>query len=353
MRLPLLFLLPLVLLCACKGGGPGGREAGAPIVTVETVASSRFANRIDAVGTALANEQVVLAAPVTERIVRLNFRDGGYVGAGQVVALLAQGQEDALLAEAGVRAQEAEQQLDRLEALRTRGFATKSAVDAQNALAGSARAQAEGARASIGDRVIRAPFGGWLSLRNISLGAIVTAGTEIATISDISRIKLDFAVPETLLSALSVGQPIDAVAAAYPGRPFRGTIQTIDTVVNAETRAVTVRAILPNPDKMLKPGMLLTVAVESAARNAIAIPELAVVGEGDRSFVYVLGNADMVRRVPVKIGARQNGVVEILEGLKPGQRIVTEGVVKLADGMKIRLAGSKAGPGGKPAPARN
>jgi membrane fusion protein (multidrug efflux system) len=170
---------------------------------------------------------------------------------------------------------------------------------------------------------------------------VVTAGTEIATISDISRIKLDFTVPETLLASIAVGQEIAAVPAAYPGRPFRGTIASIDAVVNAETRSVTVRALLPNQDRMLKPGMLLTVAVESAARTAPAVPELAVVGDGDRSFVYVVAPGDTVKRTLVRTGARQGGVVEIVQGLKPGQRVVTEGVVKLSDGMKVKLAGAQ------------
>jgi len=330
----------MLLLAAC-GGGSEQRNGGAPLVKAEPVSSQRFVDSIDAVGTAFANEQVILAAPVTERIVRLNFADGGYVGAGQVIAELAQGQESAQLADASGRAREARQQLERLEALRQRGFATRAAVDAQVALAGSASAQAAEASASIADRVIRAPFGGYVSLRNISRGAVVTAGTEIATISDISRIKLDFAVPETLLAALKQGQGVDAVAAAYPDRPFRGTIESIDPVVNAQTRAVTVRAILPNPDRLLKPGMLLTVSIESAARTSASVPELAIVGEAERSYVFVVGPDNVAKRTQVRVGSRQNGRVEILEGLQPGQRIVTEGVVKITDGMKVSLAGAQ------------
>ena len=337
---PLLVGFSLFLACCGDKDDQRGR-GGPPLVKADSVSSQRFVDRIDAVGTAFANEQVILAAPVTERIIRLNFADGGYVGAGQVVAELAQGQETAQLAEAGARATEARQQLGRLEALKTRGFATRAAVDAQVALAGSAGAQAAEARASIADRVVRAPFGGYVSLRNISRGAVVAAGTEIATISDISRIKLDFAVPETLLAALAKGQVIDAIAAAYPERTFRGTIESIDPVVNAQTRAVTVRAILANPDRALKPGMLLTVGVESKARASLAVPELAIVGEGDKSFVFVVGAGSTVKRVPVRIGARQNGRVEILDGLRPGQRVVTEGVVKLTDGVKVRLAGAR------------
>jgi membrane fusion protein (multidrug efflux system) len=332
--------------CGEKAKSNGaGREA--PLVRATAVTSARFIDRIDAVGTAVANEQVTLSAPVTERIVRLNFDDGAFITRGQVVAVLASGQESAQLAQADARAREARQQLDRLNALKARGFATNSAVDAQVALAGQANGQAAEARASIGDRVIRAPFSGWVSLRNISSGAVVNAGTPIATISDISQIKLDFAVPETLLSQIRVGQPIEVRAAAYPDQPFRGTIASIDPVLNPQTRAVTVRAILPNGDKRLKPGMLLTVTIEAQARDSAAVPELAVVGDGDQTYVFV-NDKGKAKRINVQTGIRQNGMVEILSGIQPGQRVITEGVVKITDGQKIRLQGEEnAAPKGK------
>jgi membrane fusion protein (multidrug efflux system) len=323
--------------CGDKANGNAARRE-APLVRAAAVQSAQFVERIEAVGTARANEQVTLAAPVTERITRLNFDDGDYIARGQVVAVLAAGQENAQLAEAGARAREAKQQLDRLNALKKRGFVTNSAVDSQVALAAQAQAQAAEARASIGDRVIRAPFSGWVSLRNISSGAVVSAGTEIAQISDISRIKLDFAVPETLLARVAKGQPIDAKAAAWPDQPFRGVIDSIDPVLNPETRAATVRAVLPNGDKRLKPGMLLTVTIEAQARTSPAVPELAIVGEGNQSFVFVI-DKDAAKRAPVTTGLRQNGMVEILTGLQPGQRVITEGVVKVTDGQKVRLAG--------------
>lgn len=337
-----IFLSALALTTAACGNSDaqtkGGREA--PLVTAAAVQPTRFVERIDAVGTAMANEQVTLTAPVTERIVRLNFNDGQYVSRGQTIATLATGQEAAQLAEASAVQREAGQQLNRLQQLRSLGFATVSSVDQQTALVGAARAQASEARASIADRIVKAPFGGYVSLRNISAGAVVTAGTEIATISDISRIKLDFTVPETLLSAIAPGQPIDARSAAYPEQPFRGTIATIDPVLNPETRAVTVRAILPNEDRKLKPGMLLTVAIESAARTSPAVPELAIIGEGADSFVFALDKGT-ARRTQVKTGLRQNGMVEITDGLRPGTRVVTEGVVKLTDGQRVRTAGTQ------------
>ncbi len=349
-----LALALLALLAACNGGEAQERARPAPLVKAEAATTMRFVETIEAVGTALANEQVTLAAPVTERIVRLNFDDGGFVQKGQVVAVLAQAEENAELRQAQARAREAQQQLDRIEALRSRGFATKSNLDAQAALAAQAQAQAAGARATIGDRVVTAPFSGWVSLRNISPGAVVSAGTEIATISDVSSIKLDFPVPETMLSAIKPGQTIAATAAAYPDQPFRGQIDNIDPVVDPNTRAVMVRARLPNPGRKLKPGMLLTVAIETQPRIGLSVPELAVVGEGDARFVYVVDAEGKAQRTQVRTGLRSDGRIEILEGLRPGQKVVTEGVVKLTDGVAVRLAGTQnAQPPAPPAKAKS
>lgn len=344
---PLLLLVSCLTLASCAGEEK--RDRPPPLVKVEAVATRDFADRYEAVGTAVANEQVVLAAPVTERIVRIGFSDGDYVRAGQTIAVLAQGQESAALASASAQAREAEQQLARVTALREKGFATKSSLDTQVALVAAARGQAAEARSSIGDRVVRAPFSGYASLRRISVGAVVSAGTEIATISDTSQIKLDFAIPETLLSVVRLGQPIEARASAFPDTPFRGTVRAIDPVVDPATRSATLRAILPNSDGRLKPGMLLTVVIESRPRTSVAAPELAILLEGDSRFVYSIGPDGKARRIPVRTGGRSGNMVEIIEGLKPGQKIVTEGVVKLSDGASARVAGQKQG---QPAPGK-
>jgi membrane fusion protein (multidrug efflux system) len=340
----LLFFLGLTLvLAACGGGGEKGREKQAPLVKAEPAREMRFVNRIDAVGTAVANEQVTLAAPVTERIVRLNFDDGSYVRRGQVVAVLQQAQQTAELREVQAREREAQQQLQRVEQLKGRGFATRADYDARVAGAAAARAQAQGTRAQISDRVIRAPFSGWVSLRNISVGAIASQGTAIVTISDIDTIKLDFTVPETMLASMRPGLPIEARSAAYPDRPFNGTIHTIDTVVDPNTRAVTIRARLPNPDRLLRPGMMLNVGIENAPRVGLSVPELAVIGEGEQRFVYVLSEGGRAQRRPVRTGVRLGGRIEVLQGLRMGERVITEGVVKVADGMQVRVAGGREG----------
>jgi membrane fusion protein (multidrug efflux system) len=350
MRPIVLSALIALSLSAC-GKSEDKKPRAIALVEARPATLTTFIDRIEAVGTALGNEQAVLSAPVTERIVSINFADGGYVTKGQVIATLAQGQETAELAAAEAQARQAGQQLTRVQALKDRGFATVASLDQQVAAANSARANAQLARASIGDRVVRAPFGGWVSLRTISPGAIVTAGTAIATVSDISRIKLDFTVPETRLATIAEGQPIVATSAAWPDRPYNGTIATIDPVIDPATRAVRVRAILPNPDRSLKPGMLLTVTVKARQRQSLAVPELAVVGDGEERFVFLVED-HKARRVKVTTGVRQDGLVEILGGIKAGQQVVTEGVEKLSDGVPVRLPGEKPPPGARAAASR-
>lgn len=344
-----LLILSLMLCVAACGGGDEQRERPAPLVTVGASVSYEFADRYVAVGTANANEQVSVRAPVTERITQLGFSDGAYVRQGQMLAVLAQGQETASLASAQAQARQAEQQLGRIAELHRRGFATNASLDAQTAVTASARAMANEARASIGDRVVRAPFSGQVSLRRISVGAVVSAGDEIAAISDLSSIKLDFTVPETMLSNVSVGQTITAKASAFPDYLASGKITAIDPVINPQTRTVTLRAVLPNRNALLKPGMLLSVTIASKARLAPAVPELALVREGDTSFVYVIGDDMKAKRMAVKTGARDGNLVEIVDGLKVGDKIVTEGVVKLSEGAKVRTGkvSDKTGPAKK------
>lgn len=339
--------LATALLAACSPEEKNGKGT-APLVEAVEPARRAFVDHIETVGTAHANEQVTLASPVTERLERLLFEDGDYLRAGQVVAVLATGPEDASLSGAVAQERLAEQQLARLSALKARGFATNASLDVQAAAASSARAAAAQARAEIADRVLRAPFSGYVSLRNISAGAIVNQGSPIVTISDISRIKLDFAVPETIMLLIKPGQAIDVRSPALPDRAFKGRIATVDPVIDPDTRAVKVRAILPNPGGLLKPGMLLNVSIAGRERYGRAVPELAVLGEGDQRYVFAVGANRRARRVAVRTGARDQGLIEIVGDLRPGEKVVAEGVVKVSDGKEVRLRGA-TGPSPKAA----
>ena len=329
-------LLGLALLSAC-GKSEVEQQRQPPLVSATKPVTHVFRDEIQAVGTARANEQVTLAANVTERIERLLFDDGMYVRAGQLLAVLSNAQEQAALAGARASAAEAASQLERVSSLYEQGFATRALLDQQRAALSEARASEDGTQAQLGDRLIRAPFSGYLSLRTISEGAIVNSGTPLVTVSDLSRIKLDFTVPETQLGALRTGQPIRAYSSAYPEEVLQGTISTIDPVIDPESRAVMVRATLPNPGARIKPGMLLTVRIETGQRTALAVPEVAVLSQGETRYVYTLDAERKAKRTVVKTGLRDNGLMEV-SGLSQDAMVVTEGVVKVAEGRAVRIA---------------
>lgn len=333
-------ILGLTLLAACSAGDGAKKERQVPLVGATQPKSHIFRDEIEAVGSARANEQVTLSPNVTERIERLLFDDGMYVRTGQLLAVLSNTQERAALAGAKASTVEASSQLERIESLNKQGFATRSLLDQQRAALSEARASRDSVQAQIDDRMIRAPFSGYLSLRTISEGAIVTSGTPLVTVSDLSRIKLDFTVPETLLASLRPGLPIKAYASAFPGEPIMGTISVIDPVIDPQSRAVMVRATLPNPGARIKPGMLLTVRIETAQRTALSLPEAAVLSEGDTRYVYTVDGEKKVKRTVVRTGLRDNGLVEV-SGLPANALVVTEGVVKVADGRTVRLVGDK------------
>ncbi len=324
------------LLAACGADTGADRRDRAPTVVGGVVGDMVFADTVEGVGTAFANEQTILTSPVTERVERVNFKDGQRVRRGEVIAVLSRAEEVADLKGVEARAREAQQQLDRLRNLQERGFATNAQTDAQLALANAAQADANAIRAQIGDRIIRAPFDGVIGLRRISPGTVVSSGSAIAMVSDISSIKLDFTLPESFLSAVKIGQSIEAKAAAYPDEVFLGNVESIDPNIDSMSRAVTVRARLSNTDARLKPGMLMTVKVVSNPRTALAVPETALIALGEQQYIFRIDKDNIARKTVVETGMRADGMVEIRSGkLAKGDRIVADGTVKTRDDMPV------------------
>jgi len=352
MRLnPLMLTCLLAALCAC--GEKKSADAGPPpavVVTTATVASNPWSDSIEALGTAQSNESVMVTAKVTETVVRVNFEDGDLVDAGKVLVDLSGRAELAGLEEAAAAFREAEQQYRRQQQLTEQKLVPASQLDTQRAAVDSARARLDATRARLSDRVITAPFAGVLGFRRVSPGTLVTPGTTIASLDDISVIRLEFSVPETFLQALAPGQKISARSAAYPGREFSGVLRTIGSRVDPVTRSISARAEILNPERELRPGMLLSVQVFQPERQALVVPEIAVVQVARDSFVYRVAADDTVERVVVRLGARRAGEVEVLGGLVAGERIVVDGTGKLRPGARIAEATPTAAPAATKSP---
>ena len=340
------FVFVALLPTGCGKPEQAPRQAAPVTVTTMRVVLQPFHDTLQALGTASAHESVTVTAKVSETVQRVHFDSGDQVARGAVLVTLSGQQQQAALAQAQAAALEAGRLYERQSELASQQLIARSQLDAQRAARDSAQAQVAQVRAQLGDRVIRAPFAGVLGIRQVSPGALVTPGTPIATLDDLSSVYVDFPVPEAALAQVGPGQQVRGRTEAYRGRDFAGVVETVAARIDPATRAVTVRAAFPNPDRVLRPGMLVTVQVQRPRRQALLVPEIAVVQVGQTSFVYRVRDDATVEQARVALGVRGDGKVEILEGLESGDRIVVDGTGKLRPGARIAAADvARAAPG--------
>ena len=334
-------LLLAVFLSACgkdeaaKQAGPSGRAAGPVPVVVETVRTQDWTDALRALGTVHAREAVTITAKVSETVQQVHFESGQQVARGAPLVTLSGQQQQASLAAAEATLKEAEQLYQRQQQLAQQQLVARASLDTQRAVRDAARAQVAQIRANLSDRVIRAPFAGVLGIRQVSPGALVTPGTVIATLDDIARVYVDFPVPETELADVGPGQALAGHVATFGERTFDGTVATVATRLDSASRAATVRGDFPNPDGLLKPGMLVEVTLARGTRQALVVPEIAVLQIGNETFVWRVKADGTVEKVDVVVGGRVPGKVMLKDGVKVGERIVTEGVGKLQAGAKV------------------
>ncbi|MCZ8086419.1 MAG: efflux RND transporter periplasmic adaptor subunit [Brevundimonas sp.] len=322
-------------------GGPGGPGGRAQMVSDVAAELRTFSDEIRVIGVARGQRSLNITSPTSQLITEVHFRDGQRVRAGQPLIELQARAEEAEVLQARVRVAQAESQYERYRELGERGFAPAQMIEQFRTELETARAILAAAEARRGDRVIRAPFPGIMGLSTVTPGTYVAPGAVIATLDDIDVIRVDFPVPARLLGVLRVGAPLTATVDSYGDAPFTGRIALIDTRVNEQTRAVTARAEIPNPGVRIRPGMAVRVAVAQGERQAAAVPEAAVLYEGQGAFVYRIAPSDegnVAQRVEVETGAVADGYVEIVSGLNIGDRIVGSGLNRIQPGAPVRTA---------------
>ena len=262
-----------------------------------------------ALGTAQARESITVASKASDTIRALRFESGMRVKKGQVLVEMQNLEQVAALSEARAQLEVDKNAYDRYKELYDKGFSPKARLDQAQAALARSEAQVNSALSRIADRTIRAPFDGVVGLRTASPGMLVSPGTAIATLDDTSVIKLDFDVAESQLPKMTRGVPLVAHTAAFPNRAFNGQIDQVDSRVNTTTRTVRVRALLPNPTGVLKPGMLMTVEVRSGESESLAVPEVSLSEVGDQVSVYRVNTAQgspRLEQVNIGVGRRQH-----------------------------------------------
>src|SRR3954454_18682400 len=322
-------------------------------VSVAEAKSETIPNLLTAVGDLAAVHQVNVTSDVNGRITEIMFTAGSSVKEGTPLLQLFDGPEQADLLSFKAQATMAQLSLERAKQLASRQFSPQAAVDQAQSLFDQANAGIAKTQAVISQKQVRAPFDGELGVRKVEVGQYLTAGTQIVSLTDLSQLFANFTVTEKDSGALKVGQTVRIAVDAYPGRSFEGKITTIEPQIATETRNIRVQATIGNPDRILKPGMFATTTVVLPDKPpVITIPETAVDYTLYGDSVYLLkekkeddGKTSLTaERTFVQTGNRIDGRAEILKGLKPGDRVVAVGQLKLQSGAAVTVSADPTPP---------
>jgi membrane fusion protein (multidrug efflux system) len=309
-------------------------------VVAVPVEQREFSSRIEALGTLAPKEQVVLSVNAADRVTGVFFEDGQRVRKGETLLTMKDDEERALLQQAQATASDAKSTYERNLRLAADNAIAQADLDKSRATAESTAANVRAIEARVRDHVLLAPFNGVLGFRRVSLGAYVQLGQQVATLVDDSEMRLEFGVPSIHISELKPGVKIEARTADVPDRVFEGTLTSIDNAIDPVTRAVKVRATLPNKEGLMRGGMFMTVDLSPKPHPGLAIPEISVVAEGSDNFVYLVDQTRqpaIAVKTPVTIGIREFGVVEVTSGLHSGDLVVTDGVLKVRPNGPVKV----------------
>ena len=323
----------LLLPAAAQRGGPAS-------VFAEPVTEREFSRDIEALGTLEPTEQVDLSLNASDRITALYFDDGERVRQGKTLLSLAQREQLALVESAEADVEEAARQLERVSRLAVAEAVSQSELDSAQRDLDSAEANLRALQSRQKDRVLVAPFDGVLGFRRVSVGSFVRPGDVIATLIDDSEMNLDFDVPSIFTRSIQPGTAIVAETDDLPGEKFSGAIETLDNRIDPITRSIRARASIPNPEQLLRSGMFMRVTVTADPRTSLAIPESAVQPVGPRTFVWRVTPEDgtlKARRIEVELGQRAEGFIEVKSGLDQGDRVITEGIIRVRDGSELKV----------------
>lgn len=310
-------------------------------VEVAAARTQEITNTVEAVGTTHALKSVQIQAEAAGLVKSIHFVSGEHVNKGDVLVELDSDIQRADVAEAKAALKRAQLDLERAKTLRAGNIMAKSTVDQLVAAEAAAQASLAKAERRLADRTIMAPFGGMVGMNRVDAGARITDSTVITTLDDISSIEIEFSVTERMFGSTKRGLKVEATTAAYPHRTFTGTISQIDSRIDPVSRSFKVRALVPNPDGALRPGMFMHVSVLLNATEALVVPEEAIIAAASSSYVYVVDKGRAERR-KVTIGRREPGIAEVLTGLAPATKVVTRGVGKLRDGASVEVVEATA-----------
>lgn len=329
---------------SASGVPAGGTPAAGGPVTVEVgqVVALKLEDDAQGVGSLRSRQGVTLRPEVSGRISRLGFGDGQRVKRGQLLVQLDDTLQQAQLQQADAQASIARTNLQRNRELLAANFVSPSVVDQSAAALQVAEAQVALAKAQLARMRIEAPFDGVAGIRSVNIGDYVKDGADLVNVEDLSSVLLDFRLAERYVSRIRTGQPVEAQLDAMPGKVFKGQVDAVDSLLDANGRSLLVRARLANPGGELRSGMFArTRLVFSTRDNALVVPEEALVPLAGKQYLVKVVDGPkgkMSQRLEARIGVRLPGKVEILEGLAAGDLVVTAGQARLMrESLPVRV----------------
>lgn len=332
-----LSLAPLALISALLAFSPQATAQFKAVVSAATVTESPVVANIELMGTLTANRQVAIAPQVSARVTEVGFTSGQQVNKGDVLLKLDDRAAQAAVREAEAARMDAERILKNYNTLFQRKAVTQTELDGQRAAVAMSEAKLAAAQVQASYLTLRAPFSGVMGLTDIAPGALLSANSPVADLSDISRLKLDVALPEKYFSKVSVGETLTAYSDAYGQQAFTGKLAVIAPSVNSDSLNATVRLEFDNEDRLLVPGMLMRVALTVDNRMQLAIPTKSLLYAGQQRYVYVVDENNKISRRDVVIGRNMGEQVSIVEGLSAGERVVSSGTVKVRVGSVVEV----------------
>lgn len=315
-------------------------------VTVTQVKPVDWVPVIEAIGFIEPNQGVTVANETSGVIDKISFESGTQVEEGQLLITLDSEVEKANLKSAQAKLPAAQAKYKRYQGLYKKGSISKEAYDEAGANYFSLQADIESLKASIDRREIKAPFAGEVGIRNVYLGQYLQAGSDIVRLEDTTVMRLRFTVPQTDISRIQLKQEVEIYVDAYPEKPFKGSISAIEPAVNVQSGLIQVQADIPNSDGKLRSGMFARAnIILPKLVDQVTLPQTAITYTLYGDNVYIVTEEDGEKRVQqhvVKVGERVADIAHILEGVKPGDTVVTTGQVRLSNGAKVRVVESDA-----------
>jgi len=330
-------LVSLILLGACAEKTDNRQAASEKTVTV-VVDAVRFSNeqtRIEAVGTSRAMQSVTLNPVTSGEVVAVNFEPGQKVDSGTVLVQLDDRNEQLALELARIRVEDAKKLFERYQKTAGSGAILPTVLDAAKTAYQAAEVIYKQARIALDDRIIRAPFTGYVGIAEIHPGDRVDPGTIITTIDNRDGLLISFEVPEVMVGTLSAGDSVAISPWNSQDNSAQGEVVDIGSRIDPLTRTFTARAHVDNKSDMLRPGMSFRVSLDIKGRNYPVLPEIAVQWGADGSYIWVVSSGQ-AHRVPASIIQRQQGKVLVNAALAEGDLVVVEGVQRMYEGVKVK-----------------